>query len=684
MIAVHAGIPLVAFLAYGALIYVLQRSGITPGPRRVLCAFLAANCLAAFFSFTLHTNLLHNPEASMWGLAAAGSFIYATMLHFAAVFPYRKGRTRAIVVGTYSLAPIVVGLAFASRRGILDVQYLADGVVHIHFGPVASLVFLFMAVAGALAMTLLAVSLKHERDQLERRRIKYTLAASTMLVVGVLMNTIPPFSGYPVDTLFQLTSAGLLSYAILRHRLLGMVVLTREKATNTLAFLSALLAYLGIILLLAFVPQSTNRVLLAACGAAAAITISWVYYRFGDALNRTLRARILHIHYDPAQLTEDAGRLLTQPKQPKVLKERMLLLLTESLRVEKASLWLAQRGSDTYALDVSVGTDGVRRTNAVLRNRHPIVMRLKRSKGVLGPLQMQELHTTLTSTAVDTTPLDMADATVALALYGAEGMIGFLMLGPKRDGFYLHEDLRTLDAFRNQAGVALDNLRFQERLRALTSQLSVAEERERRRIASAVHDQVAQSLAVIKMKLGELRRVDTSATLVDRIQTIREMVDQAMEDTRSVTYALSPPVLYELGLEAALEWLAEQVERNHSIACHFEHDGQTKPLGDDARGFLFWAARELMMNVVKHANASIARLSLSGNDGMLCLRVQDDGEGFYPTEMERRTSGFGLFSIRERLTDFGGHFQLDSRPGLGTTVTIVLPLDRGNASAKLL
>ena len=362
----------------------------------------------------------------------------------------------------------------------------------------------------------------------------------------------------------------------------------------------------------------------------------------------------------------------------------MLLLLTESLRVDKAALWLAKRGSDTYVLDVSVGTDGVRRTNAVLRNRHPIVIRLKRSKGILEPVQMQELHTTLTSMAVNTTPLDMADATVALALYGAEGMTGFLMLGPKRDGFYLQEDLRTLDAFRNQAGVALDNLRFQERLRALTSQLSVAEERERRRIASAVHDQVAQSLAVIKMKLGELRRVDTSATLVDRIQTIREMVDQAMEDTRSVTYALSPPVLYELGLEAALEWLAEQVERNHSIACHFEHDGQTKPLGDDARGFLFWAARELMMNVVKHANASIARLSLSGNDGMLCLRVQDDGEGFYPTEMERRTSGFGLFSIRERLTDFGGHFQLDSRPGLGTTVTIVLPLDRGNASAKLL
>lgn len=677
MIAVHAGIPLVAFLAYAALIYVLQRSGITPGPRRVLFAFLSANCLATFFSFTLHTNLLRNPEASMWGLATAGAFIYATMLHFAAVFPYRKARTRALVVGTYSVVPILVGTAFASGLGILDVQYLADGVVHIHFGPLADLVFLFMAFAGAVAMALLAVSLRRERVQLERRRIKYTLAASTVLVVGVLMNTIPPLSGYPVDVLFQLTSAGLLSYAILRHRLLGMVVVAREKATNTLVFLTALLAYLALILVFAFVPQSGNRVVLAICGAVAAVTISWVYYRFGDALNRALRARILHIHYDPAQLTDDTGRLLTQVGQPKALKQAMLRLLTESLRVDRAALWLAQRGSDTFVLDSSVGTAGQRLTDCCLRGRHPIVLRLKRSRGVLEPSQMQELHTTLASLAVGTAPLEMVHATVALALYGAEGMIGFLLLGPKREGFYLQEDLRTLEAFGNQASVGLDNLRFQERLRALSSQLSLAEERERRRIAAAVHDQVAQSLAVIKMRLGELRELDSSAALADKIQGIREMVDQTMEDTRSLTYALSPPVLYELGLEAALEWLAEQVQKDYSITCQFEDDGQAKPLGDDARGFVFWAARELIMNVIKHANARTATLSVSGNDGMLCLRVQDDGEGFYPVEMERRTSGFGLFSIRERLMDFGGLFQVDSRPGFGTRVTLCVPLEAG-------
>ncbi|MCK4723422.1 MAG: ATP-binding protein, partial [Dehalococcoidia bacterium] len=135
------------------------------------------------------------------------------------------------------------------------------------------------------------------------------------------------------------------------------------------------------------------------------------------------------------------------------------------------------------------------------------------------------------------------------------------------------------------------------------------------------------------------------------------------------------------GLEPALEWLVEQVQAEHGIRCTFEDDGQTKPLGDDARGFVFWVVRELLMNVVKHAEAQAVTVSVCRDDSELRMVVEDNGVGFDTSEMEWRTRGFGLFSIRERLTEFGGQFEVKSELGRGTRVILVVPLESGGESA---
>ena len=105
MILILAGLPLAAFAGHATLLYFLYRSGITPGPRRILAVFLLANCSAAFWSFTLHTNLLGNPTASLWGLMASGGLLYASMFHFAARFPYMKARTKPLIPIVYLPIP---------------------------------------------------------------------------------------------------------------------------------------------------------------------------------------------------------------------------------------------------------------------------------------------------------------------------------------------------------------------------------------------------------------------------------------------------------------------------------------------------------------------------------------------------------------------------------------------------
>ena len=229
-------------------------------------------------------------------------------------------------------------------------------------------------------------------------------------------------------------------------------------------------------------------------------------------------------------------------------------------------------------------------------------------------------------------------------------------------------------------------LAYQQQLRSLASELSLTEERERRRIAGELHDQIGQALALIKMKLGALQEALISqGDLTLQLEKIRELVEKANQATRSLTFALAPPVLYELGLEAGLEWLTENIHQQYDILTEFEGYGQPKPLNDDVRVCLFRAVRELLINVAEHAQARRAKVSIWREDDEVRIEVEDDGVGFDPSELytpEGRTRGFGLFNIRERLEFLGGRIQLKSEQGSGTRVTLVKPLKPGEASQE--
>jgi PAS domain S-box-containing protein len=231
-------------------------------------------------------------------------------------------------------------------------------------------------------------------------------------------------------------------------------------------------------------------------------------------------------------------------------------------------------------------------------------------------------------------------------------------------------------------------LAYQQQLRSLASELSLAEERQQRRIAGELHDQIGQSLFVINMKLGALQEALISRSdLTLQLQKIRGLVEKANQATRSLTFALAPPVLYELGLEAGLEWLTENIHQQYGVLTEFKGYGQPKPLNDDVRVCLFRAVRELLINVAKHAQARRAKVSIWREDDEVRIEVKDDGVGFDPSELytpEGRTRGFGLFNIRERLEFLGGHIQLKSEQGSGTRVTLVKPLKpRGGISREL-
>lgn len=218
---------------------------------------------------------------------------------------------------------------------------------------------------------------------------------------------------------------------------------------------------------------------------------------------------------------------------------------------------------------------------------------------------------------------------------------------------------------------------YQERLRSLASELSLTEERERRRLAVDLHDHIGQILAMAQIKLGELMKQAGSSAAEVAVSEVRGFIGQAIQYSRSLTFELGLPVLYDLGLEAAVEWLADQFQEQHGLPVKVTRDDLPKPLGEPASVLVFRVLRELLTNVVKHAKASQVDITINRDGDHLAVQVTDDGQGFDPGAVATqagRAAGYGLFSIRERLSHLGGYLEILSAVGQGTTVTIVVPL----------
>ncbi|MBT3316549.1 GAF domain-containing sensor histidine kinase [bacterium] len=235
---------------------------------------------------------------------------------------------------------------------------------------------------------------------------------------------------------------------------------------------------------------------------------------------------------------------------------------------------------------------------------------------------------------------------------------------------------------RNKSSKQLND--YQEKLRSLASELSLTEERERRKLASDLHDHVSQSLSIAKIRLGILRNEigdDNTAP----VSEIIDLVGQSIADIRTLTFELSPPVLYDLGLVPALQWLGEQMGKKYGFQVDVTDDLEDKLVNENLKIELFKIARELLMNVAKHANASLVQIDVKRIKETIVLTVTDNGIGILSEEeRENPKGGFGLFSIKERLKHLGGTFVIDRGSECGTQAVLHAPLSLPNKAKGII
>jgi signal transduction histidine kinase len=216
---------------------------------------------------------------------------------------------------------------------------------------------------------------------------------------------------------------------------------------------------------------------------------------------------------------------------------------------------------------------------------------------------------------------------------------------------------------------------YQEHLRSLASELTLAEERQRRTLALSLHDRIGQGLAVAKLKVETLEHV-LPPEHQPRLRDVAALIKQIVNDTRSLTFEISPPILYELGLKQAVVWLSEHIQRQFGLPITVRCDEEFAGVSEGVRVMLFRSIQELLTNAVKHAHATDVTVLLLDDADELCVIVEDDGVGFDAQTLGRfpsHSGGFGLFSIRERIHHLGGRLDVSSSSGKGTRVQISVP-----------
>jgi signal transduction histidine kinase len=215
---------------------------------------------------------------------------------------------------------------------------------------------------------------------------------------------------------------------------------------------------------------------------------------------------------------------------------------------------------------------------------------------------------------------------------------------------------------------------YQVKLQQMAFEAALAEERERRRIAQDLHDRVGQSLALARIKLDVVRGI-TSKEIRAAIDMAIELISTSIEDTRTLTFDLAPPVLYDLGLKPALAWLCEDIEKRTGVHVEIADDGAQPRFDESTAALLFRAVRELLTNVFKHAQAPSARVALEQVGERFEIHVEDTGAGFDVEKLGRGPdAGFGLFSVREQIARLGGTVAIESTPRRGTRVSLRVPV----------
>jgi signal transduction histidine kinase len=454
-------------------------------------------------------------------------------------------------------------------------------------------------------------------------------------------------------------------YAVLRYQLFDIQVVVRKGLIYSMLTATLTAIFLVLSLLSGYVFQwLTGRESLAVA-LLPALLVAFLFQparsRIQTLVDRTFFRRQVEARQALAAFSRDLSTLRDRQE----VAYLMLGTVKDTIGVRAADLYLSDGSQGEYRPAGKGNGRPLAADSALVawlaRERQPLIA----APNFPDP-KLHELRST--------------GVALAFPLLSGDRLLGIMTLGEKRSGEpYTQEELETLATLAHSTTLALENARLhEERLAILRQQLArvtQAQEEERQRIARELHDGVGPTLASMHLRLRATRKLldrDQEAA-ADVLDELAELSQDNVRDIRRLIYDLRPAALDELGLVPALREYLNRCQREHDLRIGFSASEEERlpPLVETA---LFRIVQEAVNNVVKHAGARRVEVTLDRTNGLAALGVTDDGRGFDPDE-PRSGQHLGLWSMRERVEQLGGRFELQSRPGRGTVLKAWLPVD---------
>ncbi len=273
---------------------------------------------------------------------------------------------------------------------------------------------------------------------------------------------------------------------------------------------------------------------------------------------------------------------------------------------------------------------------------------------------------------------------VTVPLHPAGGVIGVMNLVLPRRRAFSSRELATLSAIGGQIALAAERARLYDEVRAkeatrgeLLAKLMTAHEDERRRIARELHDEAGQALTALILNLEMAERSSAAPTEQQRLGRLRGIAEDTLAELRKLIYDLRPTILDDLGLAAAIRWYVKETVEPQGLQVDLSISGLNERMPAHIETAVFRILQEACTNILKHAEATRARVAVVATDRSIHLLVQDDGHGFDPAAVPRSREGrgMGLLGMQERAELLGGTWKVSSRPAGGTQVEAVIPVE---------
>jgi signal transduction histidine kinase len=687
--------PLVTFVVNLILVLIVLRETRRSATKWLFCTLLFSLGLWGLFLFYMRISPdVHH--ALPWDKAVAVTFYFSFVLyyHFTLAFTRNSGQRRILLVA-YLL--LLLFIALAPTNLIIERMYVASYGYAPVIGPLTiplSLGSIFLMISGSYNLIRRYIV---SPSQEERNHLVYLVFATVFPLTGALLDA---FSDFPPMGLWGVLAFCFIStVSIIRYHLLDIRIVVRKGLAFLLVSAAIAVPYVGVIFMISgFFRQTTVLwwiqpifVLLLA------IMLRPFYSRVQQFVDRVF----YRDRYNYLRALEQFSRETQSVTNLEKLASTVVELVKGALRVLRVYLLVFSEHRYGF-IEISPTSSNNLPSGVILRGNSPLARWLEHNKEVLSSDQLDILPQLQSFSLRERNCLQLMGTDLYVPIITREGRLsGILALSKKlSEQSYSEEDKQILSAVCNQMAMALENARLyetsqrevverkwaeqelrrsHEQLRDLSAHLQLAREEERTSIAREIHDDLGQALTALKMDVSWLgKKLPQSAeSLRCKIQSTLELIDETIKLVKKISVKLRPSILDDLGLGAAIEWQAQELQNRTRIK--FEVDQQNADhaldLVDRERATaVFRILQESLTNVARHAKATKAKISLREDDNKLILEVVDNGIGI-TNEQITNPKSFGLMGMKERALSHNGELKINGVQGKGTTVMMIIRLD---------